>query len=417
MAAVEIRIPQLGEGLQEARIVRFLKQPGESVQRDEPIYEMETDKAVMEIESPAAGVLTVWNAQEDQVLPIGAVIGRIETDGVGCQDVAQAALNESYSGDRRTASAPAPDSALATEVPVDSAQTPERTLRNQFVAPRTRAYARQKGVSDEDLERLAQASEGRLLPEAIDRFLEDKGGRKPELASAPTADKSGSGYQDVALPPRQRTLVYRLQRATQEVIPATMEMPVGWSAIEAIRSQLKQSGGVRAEATQFLLFAWCVAQASRNFPQFRSSLQSADTVRVYEHLNLGIAVARPEDELLMARVDSADSLELDEFVAAAQIAIKTARDGQDQTTDTMQLSLTNMAGAGVRMGIPIIAAPAIATLFVGEVFDEAYPLAGGGIGFRRVANMVLSFDHRIANGIGAAKFLSEIRDRVEGLKV
>src|SRR5205085_1522777 len=80
MAIFEIRIPQLGEGLQEARLIRFLKQPGDSVARDEPIYEMETDKAVMEIESPTAGVLTAWTAQVDDVLPIGAAIGRIETD-------------------------------------------------------------------------------------------------------------------------------------------------------------------------------------------------------------------------------------------------------------------------------------------------------------------------------------------------
>src|ERR1051325_9415239 len=78
---IEIRIPQLGEGLQEARIVRFLKQPGESVKQDEPIYEMETDKAVMEIESPAAGTLETWEAKEDEILPIGAIIGRLNTDG------------------------------------------------------------------------------------------------------------------------------------------------------------------------------------------------------------------------------------------------------------------------------------------------------------------------------------------------
>src|SRR5947199_10877191 len=81
MPIVAIKIPQLGEGLQEARLIRFLKKPGESVAQDEPIYEMETDKAVMEIESPTAGVLAAWEAKEDDVLPIGAIIGRINSDG------------------------------------------------------------------------------------------------------------------------------------------------------------------------------------------------------------------------------------------------------------------------------------------------------------------------------------------------
>jgi len=425
MAAVEIRIPQLGEGLQEARIVRFLKQPGDSVQRDEPIYEMETDKAVMEIESPAAGVLGAWDAQEDQVLPIGAVIGRIDSGGASAAPLAspnseQEAVTQAFSDDHTVATAPAPVDPPVTKRPQDGAQAesrplPER-LRTQFVAPRTKAYAREKGISDEDLARLAQTSEGRLLPESIDRFLAGgKDLRSVPAASAAPSGKARPGYQDVALPPRQRTLVYRLQRATTETIPASMEMRVGWSAVETVRTQSKQAGGVQAEATQFLLFAWCVAKAARTFPQFRSTLLNADTLRVYDHINLGIAVALPEDELVMARVDNADALTFPEFISAAQAGIKRARDGQDQTTDTMQFSLTNMAGAGVRVGIPIIAAPAVATLFVGEVYDDAYPLSGGGIGFRRVANMVLSFDHRIANGIGAARFLSEIRDRVEGL--
>src|SRR5687768_4610253 len=120
MAAIEIRIPQLGEGLQEARIVRFLKQPGDSVQRDEPIFEMETDKAVMEIESPAAGILGAWDAQEDQVLPIGAVIGRIDTDAaapIPSPDSAQTAVTESYTADHMTATAPAPETADEKERP------------------------------------------------------------------------------------------------------------------------------------------------------------------------------------------------------------------------------------------------------------------------------------------------------------
>src|SRR5436309_10110284 len=83
MPIVAIKIPQLGEGLQEARLIRFLKKPGDSVAQDEPIYEMETDKAVMEIESPTAGVLEAWEANEDDVLPIGAVIGHINSDGAG----------------------------------------------------------------------------------------------------------------------------------------------------------------------------------------------------------------------------------------------------------------------------------------------------------------------------------------------
>lgn len=407
---MEIKIPQLGEGLHEARILRFLKQPGDPVAQDEPIYEMETDKAIMEIESPAAGVLEAWTAREDEVVPIGTVIGRITTES---------------RGERQAASEEAKPLS-----PPDSRPPIPEGLPNRLVPPRTKAYAREKGLSDAVLLRLAEAAGGKLLPEAIDRYLQaeqEKGrkgaGEKPEHR-APTAERRAPEYEDVPIPPPQRTLVYRMQRGTQAVIPATMEMPVEWSAVEAVREQFRQrettpslrQEGSRVEPTQFLLFAWCVAQAAKSHPRFRSALLNETTLRQYAHLHLGIAVARPGDELLLARVPDADALSFGEFVAAAQDAIRRARDGEDQAADAMPLSLTNMAGTGVRRGTPVVVAPAVGTLFIGTPYDEAYPLPGGGVGFRRMASMVLTFDHRIVNGKGAADFLTEVKQRVEGLR-
>lgn len=451
MASVDIKIPQLGEGLQEARVLRFLKQPGENVSRDEPIFEMETDKAVMEIESPTAGVLGTWQAQEDDVLPIGAVIGSIEEGSVNESTETAADSSAAVAADKATRVAesvevtasngaqPTLTEMISDPAPVTPPQPatldPTLALRNAQVPPRTRAYARSKGVSEDDLARLAQASDERLMPEAIDRFLEmqarpslhsllgNASGVVPIPAAAPSVSPSpaspdGIAYEDLPLPQRQRTLVYRLVRGTQAAVPATMEMAVGWSAVEAVRTQFKNSTlEPSRQPSQFLLFAWCVAQAARNHPRFRASLPNDSTLRQYAHLNLGIAVARPDDELLLARVDNADALDFNTFIAAAQESIARARNGVDQATESMQISLTNMAGVGVRFGIPIVAAPAVATLFIGSPYDEAYPLPGGGIGFRRLANMVITFDHRLANGIGAANFLTEIRQRVERLRI
>ncbi|MER3559251.1 MAG: hypothetical protein C4336_07255, partial [Armatimonadota bacterium] len=82
MAIIEIVVPQLGEGLTEVRVLRFLRQPGDSVQRDEHIYEMETDKANVEVESPYSGVIVEWLAKEGDILPIGAPIARMEVEGI-----------------------------------------------------------------------------------------------------------------------------------------------------------------------------------------------------------------------------------------------------------------------------------------------------------------------------------------------
>src|ERR1700679_1035891 len=112
MGIVSIRIPQIGEGLQEARILAFLKQPGDNVKRDEPIYQMETDKAVMDVESPYEGTLVEWLGEPDDLLAIGAEVARMEVAG-------------------------------AVSAPVPTEEAPTVTI-----PPRTRAYAKEKGISD-----------------------------------------------------------------------------------------------------------------------------------------------------------------------------------------------------------------------------------------------------------------------------
>jgi len=428
MASLEIRIPQLGEGLHEARIVRFLKQPGDSVARDEPIYEMETDKAVMEIESPSAGVLRSWAAKEDDVLPIGAVVGLLDTE---------VAVEPAGDSDMRISLAEIPDESASMErdgrpaepaAPAATVESPSVTalpdlLRNSHVPPRTRAHARERGVSDEELAQLASRSGGKLLPQAIDAYLLGRlstpAATPPRVHTPPSAPAGRTTRElvDSELPSRQRTLNYRLQRSAQAVVPATLEVTVGWSGIETARAKIKLRGGDQHVApTQFLLFTWCVAQAAKDHPAFRAALLNDTTIREYAHLHLGIAVARPGDELLLARIDDADTLGLEELARAAHEAIERARNGEDQTAEAMQLSLTNMAGAGVRLGIPVVVAPAVGTLFIGAPYDQAFPLPGGGVEFRRQANMVLTFDHRIVNGLGAARFLGDIRSRVEAMK-
>ncbi|HLK16302.1 MAG TPA: biotin/lipoyl-containing protein, partial [Fimbriimonadaceae bacterium] len=123
MALVPVNIPQIGEGLQEARLVATLKQPGDTVRRDEPIYQMETDKAVMDVESPYSGTLKEWLAEVDAILPIGAPVAMME--------VADAVTTEVASPTAEPVGASARSSAAASP-------------RSAAIPPRTRAYAKEK---------------------------------------------------------------------------------------------------------------------------------------------------------------------------------------------------------------------------------------------------------------------------------
>jgi pyruvate dehydrogenase E2 component (dihydrolipoamide acetyltransferase) len=393
MSIVDVTIPQMGEGLQEARLVRFLKQPGDTIRRDEPIFEMETDKATMEIEAPVGGTLTEWVIVEGAIAPIGAVVGRIEAPEV---EIGSAVVRADESMAPARAQGPvSPPPAVAAH--------------NALVPPRTRAYARECGLADDELAEVVAGVAGKVMPADVDRWM----ARRAEVQRA----DGGGAFEDMAMPTAQRTLVYRLQQRLGEVIPASEEVEVPWEPVDAVRRAVRARGrGASGVATPFLIFAWCVAQASVRHPVFRSTYLGNGTIRRYAHLHLGIAVARDDDELVTARVEAADALGFDAFVEAATAAIRRAREGEDQATAVMQLSLSNLTGMGVTRAVPVVAGPAVGTIFLGAV-RQAPEIRDGALHAHRLATVCLTFDHRMTNGVGAARFLADIRSSVSGLTV
>jgi len=393
MAILEVTIPQMGEGLQEARLLRFLKEPGDAIARDEPIFEMETDKATMEIEAPVAGVLVEWLVAPDAVVPIGAVVGRIE---------ANVPAQEQPVSPRRQ---PAPPADAEPAAP-DS----KRATRNALVPPRTRAYARECGMAEADLMALADKLGTRVMPADVDRFLSNR------VLTAPVPMPAEANGETVALSAAQRTLVYRMQQRYAEAIPATEEVVVPWEPIDRLRSDLKARArqGGDPPPTPFLILAWCVVRAVARAPVFRCTYAGDGMLRRYDHLHLGLAVTRGDDELITARVASADALGFWEFARAAVGAVKRARCGEDQASGVMQLTLSNLVGLDILRAIPVVVPPAVGTLFVGAV-HLVPQLTDDGVAFVRAANVSLTFDHRVVNGVGAARFLAGIRAEVAAL--
>lgn len=396
MAIYEVTIPQLGEGLQEARLVRLLKKPGDTISRDEPIFEMETDKAVTQVEAPVAGVLLAWTLSEGDVAPIGAVVGRIESD-----EPVPAGLASTHP----EPAAMARDTGEAARLPMP------RPASNALLPPRTRAYAQSRGVTEDALAALADQLGRKVLPADVDKLLEEAG----TAAEGPAAKAAEADL--IPLSPSQRTLVYRLQQRSREAIPATEEVRVSWEPVDRLRDALRRHARRSAipPATPFLVFAWCVAQAAERFPVMRCTYAGDGMLRRHAHLNLGIAVAREDDELLTGVVPAAETLSFQEFVRAATDAVKRARAGEDQASDSVQISLSNLAGLDIVRATPVVVPPAIATVYLGSVQEEARRSADGDVVFDRVATVSMTFDHRVMNGVGAARLLAEIRRQVTNL--
>jgi pyruvate dehydrogenase E2 component (dihydrolipoamide acetyltransferase) len=397
MPVISVRIPQMGEGLQEARLVGFLKNPGDKVRRDDPLYQMETDKAVMDVESPYDGTLVEWTADEGKVLPIGTEIAKMDVaDGV----------REMAAGH-----GPAPKPAATEPAPVAIAATKEAgPVRNAQVPPRTRRLLKEKGLLDQA--HLIPATGSKLMPEDVERYLaasSTPAARQSEMIEPPRTLKTTAQYDEFELAKRQQTLAYRLARGSQLCVPGTIMVRCRWDAIEGAREAIKASGG---GPSAFTMMAWCVVRAMADHAKFRSTIPNETTLRTYKGANVGIAVALPGDELVTAMIANADSLSWHDFAQAARAQIEKARDGNDQATEATTLSITNMAAFGLHDAVPVVVSPSVATLFLGEAFW--HPVAKmGGYDFVRMVNLSLTFDHRVINGVGAANFLNTVKNNIE----
>ncbi len=387
-----VRIPQIGEGLQEARLVAVLKQPGDSIKRDEPIYQMETDKAVMDVESPYEGVLLEWMAPVDTVLAIGAEVARMRVMG----EIAEAPVHHGSA---------VPTAQAAGPSVVDARTSSEGPLRNDVLPPRSRAYAKEKGLTDADLVALA-AQHGKIMPEHIDAYR--PGAVQSAAKPAPSA---GGTYNERQLNQKQRLLASRLMRGNQLVVPGTMTVAMNWEPIENVRSRYKASGG-SFKPSAFTMFAYACVRALSEFPAFRSTMRGDETIRTYDHVNLGIAVALPGDELVIAVVDRADLMDWPTFASAMREQIEKARNGQDQAHEGVTVSLTNMQHNGIRDAVAVVVPPSVATVFLGEPYNGLAQNTSE-LKLQRCANLGITFDHRLINGVGAADFQNRIKELVE----
>ncbi|MCH8273508.1 MAG: 2-oxo acid dehydrogenase subunit E2 [Armatimonadetes bacterium] len=401
MPIISVRIPQMGEGLQEARLVAFLKQPGDQVKRDDPLYQMETDKAVMDVESPYDGTLVEWTVEEGAVLPIGAKIAKMDV----AEGVKEMPVGHGPPLKEEPAPEPEPVDAVAAASAAAGSPAAPRTRQ---IPPRTRRYLKEKGLVD--VADSIPARGNKLTPEDIDAYLAAQAAGPP-AAAAPAPLKATAEYEEFELSQRRRTLSYRLARGAQLCVPGTIMVEANWAAIESARERLKADDG-EFQPSSFTMMAWCVAQAIKNHPKFRSTMPNDSTLRTYKRVNLGIAVALPDDELVTAVVPNADELSWREFAEAARRQIELARQGRDQATQATTLSITNMGAYGLRNAVPVVVSPAVATLFIGEAYWRPVPKIGG-FDFRHVLTLSLTFDHRVINGVGAADFINEVKSRIE----
>jgi pyruvate/2-oxoglutarate dehydrogenase complex dihydrolipoamide acyltransferase (E2) component len=161
---------------------------------------------------------------------------------------------------------------------------------------------------------------------------------------------------------------------------------------------------------------WAVVQTLKNHAKFRSVMNAdGNSLKVFHHVNLGVAVALPGDEMVTAVIRDADKMSESDFYQAFATQVSAAKDTGDQADESTTITVSNIGKAGMKIGIPAIVAPAVATLAIGEAFAHPVP-DGDSFRFQTMVTATLSFDHRVANGVGAANFMSEVKSRIESFE-
>ena len=384
--ATEVRLPELGEGVERADVVRVLVAPGDAVAVDQPLLEIETDKATVEVPSPVAGAVASVAVEAGANLAVGALIASIEPEG-----------------------APTPDA------PVPGAPPPP-DRRHGLAAPAVRKLAREIGV---DVDAVAgSGANGRVTLDDVKaharRAMQQTGSAAPPADAPALPDFSRWGpVERTPMRNVRRAVARRMSESWRTVPHVTQHDQADISEIEAVRRTLRRtSPELPLTVTAFAVAV--AAAALRRFPQFNASLDARRGEIVYKrYINVGVAVDT-ERGLIVPVVPGADGKSLAALsteIAEAAAAARTAGLPRERL-EGGTFTVTNLGGLGGTAFTPIVNYPEAAILGLSRA-APAPVWVGGRFEPRPMLPLSLSYDHRLIDGADAVRFLRWVAERLE----
>jgi pyruvate dehydrogenase E2 component (dihydrolipoamide acetyltransferase) len=395
--AHSIVMPALEMAQETGKLLSWRKKEGDAIAKGEPLLDVETDKAVVEIESPADGILAGVKAHAGDVIPVGQTIAWIVNSG----EKPPEEESTSASG-RRMDTKPAPAAAAAVNTSAAVAAAPASNAR---ISPKARRLAREHGV---DLSRVrGTGNEGEIQAEDILAFVAspDSHAAAPRASETPQAEARAT---------QTLTQVARLmaERTTQSWTTAphffvSREIDAGalLSAREKFGPTIEKEHGVRLSHTDLLIAA--VASTLEKHPLVNASW-TGDGIRLHPEINIGIAMA-VEDGVVAPAISGANTKKLGELAIMRRDLTDRARGGKLRPADITGATFTisNLGMYKVDAFTAIIVAPQAAILAVGRISDRVVPVDGKP-GIRPMMTLTLSCDHRVFDGARAALFLNDL---------
>jgi pyruvate dehydrogenase E2 component (dihydrolipoamide acetyltransferase) len=427
--SMNVMMPQMGESIAEGTIVRWIKKVGDSVDRDEPLFEISTDKVDAEIPAPAAGVLTAIKVKEGETVPVNSVVAVIGTAGEAKETAPESArppapavepsgVPEAAAGQPEVAARGESETGdvsledAGEEVSDEGVDKDE--LRRQRSSPLVRRIAKEHNV---DI-RLIKGTgiSGRVTKQDILGFI--KSGNTPTAAAARRepavpAFAPGENVKVVPMSVMRRKIAEHMVLSAQTSPHVYSVYEVNFGRIAGLREKRKagyEAAGARLTFTAFI--AKVIVDALRQFPMVNASIDG-DNIVYKKDINLGIAVAL-DNGLIVPVIRNADEKNLLGLSRAINDLADRARAKKLNPEEVQHgtFTITNPGIFGALYGLPLINQPQVAILGVGAI-EKRPVVIDDAIGIRPVCHLTLGHDHRLIDGAEAGRFLSFVKERLE----
>ena len=402
MATYDIVLPRLGEAVIEATLTKWLMKLGDEVNEEDPIAEIATDKVDTEVIAPVSGKLISLMAEEGDIVNVGNVIAVLEVEGEGSTAVEQETPEKE-------------ESAPAKAIPVVVETDPEGT---RFYSPLVRNIARQENISFQELDAVPGTGKNdRLTKKDLLSYIE---ARKTTSTKQPVKKQSIQGLpvsvsDEVVEMDRVRQLIAsHMISSVQTSAHVTSFIEVDMTSIVRWREQHKEAflkrEGIKLTYTPILISA--IAKAVEEVPMINVSVDGTK-ILVHKQINVGMAVALPNSNLIVPVIRNADQKSLLDLTREVNDLANRAREGKlviDEISNGT-ISLTNLGSFGTLMGTPIINQPQAAIVAAGSITKRPAVIEtpeGDTIGIRHMMIASVTFDHRIVDGALAGLFLNKL---------
>ncbi|MFN5334410.1 MAG: dihydrolipoamide acetyltransferase family protein [Bacteroidota bacterium] len=440
MALLDIVMPKMGESIMEATILKWHKQPGDTIKADETLLDIATDKVDSEVPSTAEGIVKEILFKENDVVAVGAVIARVESEvsvGTSSYQPAPAPAVQPV-----VQSAPPPSPPVTEEIPYQPVGAASSSSGIRFYSPLVLNIAAQEGIAMSELETIpGTGNDGRVTKKDIIQYVSQRGRgvsatpspqrdevrviavstpAQTEPVKPPSSPAIYSGNVEIIEMDRMRKLIADHMVKSKHTSPhvtsfseADVTNLVMWR--DKVKKDFEKREGTKITFTPLIIEA--IVRCLKKYPLMNSSIDG-DKIIIKKDINVGMATALPTGNLIVPVIKNADQLNLSGLAKQVNYLADAARNGKLKADDTQggTFTFTNVGTFGSLMGTPIINQPQVAILAVGTIKKRPVVIEtphGDSIAIRHMMYISMSYDHRIVDGSLGATFLTAVANELE----